>query len=782
MTPLNAFRHSLKSKFNTSVLLALLALLALSAPALGQDRSRNITLPQQPLQESLTAIGKLFGTTIVAPGELVRGKTAPAISGQFTPVRAVNRLLEGSGLGARQSSSGAITVQAGENVSAALPTSPALRLAPVIVTGERTERSMHETASSASVLSGKEIDNTPAFKEVDDVLQNIPNVDLGGNSNEGPTIRGVKAGGPLNGVYGFFGGARPRTTTSVDGRPISYDEFIFGATSLWDTKRVEVFRGPQTTSQGVNSIGGAIHVVTEDPTFDYHAKALSEMGDYSRARVAVAASGPIIDNELAIRLAVDLQQKDTVLNMPVTANYGPNPNHFKNGALRGKILWEPSQLPDLKMKLTLSQSQTETPQAEYVKTKGSIRELDAISTNMPSRRMVSNSAVHDVSYQITEQVELSNRFVYSNLNSRRYVSVANSGEAKIKKGEGANETTMRWKSPDTGLSGLVGVYYQRGEADEYLNYSLSGKGTFNDVQTSSALYSEMTYDITDDLDLTFGLRYEQDQQKRTGKTTGGALYNVNLDYDTTFSAILPKVVLGYDISKDLRVGALVSKGFNPGGVTVLYSDGTTNTFDEESVWNYELFARAALLDNRMNLNANLFYADYKDYQTSRYYGLMGASVVYAIGNADKAHSYGLELSADYLATDSLRLFAGLGLLNTKIDKYSGTGGGELEGASFMRSPNITASIGADYEILKGLRLGGRARYVGNYNSEDSTNSIAAGDYVVCDAQASYDLDRFTLYGYVNNVFDEFYTVSELRINRAIVGNPREFGLGVKYSF
>lgn len=778
MTLPPALAHRLKPLLQA---LVFVALLATGTSALAEDVYREINLPRQALQTSLTAVGEAFGTTIVAPGDLVREKTAPAISGRFTPTQAVGKLLEGSGLKAQQGAGGAITVQVGETTSAAQPGDPGLRLEPVIVTGERTERSLYETASSASVVTGEEIDKTPAVKEVDDVLQYIPNVDLGGNSNEGATIRGVKSGGPLSGVYGFFGGARPRTSTIVDGRPLSYDEFIFGATSVWDAKRVEVFRGPQTTSQGVNSIGGAIHVVTEDPTFEPHLKALAEVGNYNRTRMAVAASTPLVENELAIRLAVDLQEKETFIDMPVTASYGPNPNDFENGVFRGKMLWEPSQLPDLKMKVTFSHSEAETPQAEYVSTTD-LSDLNAISTNMPSRRIEANSFVHDVSYQLSDLVELSNRFVYSDVDSKRYVAVSNSGEAKIDRGEAINETTMHWKSPDTGLSGLFGTFFQRSDSDEYLNYSLAGIGNFQDVQTSSALYSELTYDITEDLDLTLGLRYERDKQHRTGDTVGGTRYNVDLDYEEDYSALLPKVVLGYDVDKNLRVGALVSKGFNPGGVTIIYTNGQTNYFDEESVWNYELFARTVLLDNRLTLNANLFYADYENYQVSYVYGTVGSTVVYGIGNADKAHSYGLELSADYLATDKLRLIAGLGLLHTEIEEYSGDGGEELDGAEFMRSPNVTASLGADYELLKGLHVGGRVRYVGEYNSEDSTESIKAGDYYVCDAQVSYEMGPFTAYGYVNNLFDEFYTVSELRINRAIVGNPREFGVGLKYSF
>jgi len=764
----------------------------LATQALAQDEYRELDLPQQSLQESLVSVGKTYGVTIVAPSDILRDKIAPPVSGRLSIEQAINQLLQDSGLERQHSSNGSIllkkkviltnTETSSSSKASDKNEEQGLQLAPVIVTGERSERTLYETAASTAVVSGEDIEKTPSFKEVDDILQTIPNVDLGGNSNEGPTIRGVKAGGPLSGVYAFFGGSRPRATITVDGRSVSFDEFIFGATSVWDVQRVEVFRGPQTTSQGVNSIAGAIHVVTSDPTYEPHFKAQAEYGDYKSGRISASASGPLVEDQLAILLSADLQRSDSFIDIQPTSDYGPDPNTFLNGVIRGKVLWEPTSLPELRMKFTLESTRNEAPQAEYVKTTGSIKDLKSISTNLPSRRLIATTGIHDVSYEFSDSIKLSNRFSYSDIDSNRYVDLPTSGKAKSEKDEVSNETTLHWENQESGLSGLMGVFYQHTNSDEYLNYSLAGEGTFDDLQTSLGLYTEVNYDITDRLDLTMGVRYEQDRQDRSGATVGGSLYNIDMEYDKTFESILPKISIGYDVSDNVRIGALVSRGFNPGGVTLLWSDGSTNYFDEETVWNYEIFSRIKLLENRLVLNTNIFYADYSDYQLNYLAGDFYGSAVYGIANAEEAVSYGLELSADYLPTEKLHIYSGLGLLQTEIKKFDDAGGIDAEGASFMRSPSITLSLGADYELIKNLTIGGRARYVGEYKSEDTNDSLSAGDYAVVDLQASYDYDPFTVYGYVNNVFDSFYTISELTVGRAIVGNPRKFGVGIKYSF
>ena len=67
-------------------------------------------------------------------------------------------------------------------------------------------------------------------------------------------------------------------TVQIDGRPITYYEYVNASASLWDLKRIEVYRSPQTTTQGRNSVAGAIFIETADPTFDWQGRARAIAG------------------------------------------------------------------------------------------------------------------------------------------------------------------------------------------------------------------------------------------------------------------------------------------------------------------------------------------------------------------------------------------------------------------------------------------------------------------------------------------------------------------------
>src|SRR6476469_3038979 len=124
--------------------------------------------------------------------------------------------------------------------------------AEIVVTGERVKRSLKETQSSVSVVSERDIEAASANR-VEEMLKLVPNVQLGTGS-EGPAIRGQDTTGALQALPAFLGGNRPRTTVVVDGRRTTYNEFVFGTAPAWDVGRIEVFRSPQTTTQGQNSI------------------------------------------------------------------------------------------------------------------------------------------------------------------------------------------------------------------------------------------------------------------------------------------------------------------------------------------------------------------------------------------------------------------------------------------------------------------------------------------------------------------------------------------------
>src|SRR5260221_4184125 len=238
------------------------------------------------------------------------------------------------------------------------PPSPGSAAA-IIVTGERVRRTLRETASSVVAFDRRKIETAGADR-VEQMLALIPNVQLGGGS-QGPAIRGLDTTGALQALPAFLGGNRPRTTIVVDGRPVTYNEYVFGTAPLWDVERLEVYRSPQTTTQGVNSIAGAIFVFSDDPTLEVTARARLTGGDYGSRQISAMASGPL-SRDLAVRVAGRLRYSRTTRRI-TRGMATADPHHEGYGLLRAKLLFEPRGLPDSRLLLTLTHSQSQAPQS-----------------------------------------------------------------------------------------------------------------------------------------------------------------------------------------------------------------------------------------------------------------------------------------------------------------------------------------------------------------------------------------------------------------------------------
>uniref|UniRef100_UPI0034E95A28 TonB-dependent receptor domain-containing protein n=2 Tax=Bacteria TaxID=2 RepID=UPI0034E95A28 len=86
------------------------------------------------------------------------------------------------------------------------------------------------------------------------------------------------------------------------------------------------------------------------------------------------------------------------------------------------------------------------------------------------------------------------------------------------------------------------------------------------------------------------------------------------EYEETFNVLLPKLSLAYKVSDEINIGALINKGYIPGGTGINFRGGEYYTFDEEYAWNYELFTRMSFLEQRFTIDANVFYTQFKDSQ------------------------------------------------------------------------------------------------------------------------------------------------------------------------
>jgi outer membrane receptor protein involved in Fe transport len=639
----------------------------------------------------------------------------------------------------------------------------------LLVTGEKIKRSIFDTGSSVQVFDSERISSMPNALQVPDLLRMTPNVVDLGIGNNLPTVRGIDGSGPNVGANAFLSGTRPRLNLSLDGRSLTYNEQAFGPQSLWDLDRVEVFLGPQSYIQGRNAIAGAIVMTSKDPTFDWESAVKGGVGNQHSSQLSAMASGPLVEDQLAFRVSVDRQRRRSYADLPAYAPVG-DPREVEATTARAKLLFNPAGMRDLTTKLTFNHFGSTSPQNESLNPL-----VHPTNPRHDPRRAVfksnSNSGVWDLAWEQSDSLTLENRVIYTDFNINRPTAYA-LPYADIGGKEVHVEPLARFGGPDSRLRGLAGLRYFHAKQDEFVN--IFGGSTFKDKTDTNSAFAELTYAITPEVDLTAASRLEREHRQRTGGSQA-----VRIDFDETYTVFLPKLDLAWKPTDTQTYGAKVARGYNAGGGGITIGKPVVSyTYGSEYVWNYELYTRHHLKDANVILTSNIFYNDYKDMQLP--YSLGPDSSV--IRNADKVETYGAEMGATWQPRWDFELFTNVGLLETKIKKFSGSG---VEGHELARAPAYTANMGAKYQLMAGLELSGNVAFSDSYYSQyDNDSRGHIGSYWSANTQLAYTFayGRATLYA--QNLFDserrvmvsgnDVYTASQQR--------PRMVGAALELTF
>ena len=171
-------------------------------------------------------------------------------------------------------------------------------------------------------------------------VSRAPNVAINGNTNS-LTIRGINRFGA--------GGTGVTSNIYIDGLPLNQTGLTFGLESVWDTAQIEVLRGPQSTVQGRNALAGAVVVQTADPSYDWLFKGRARVAEHGTEQYAATVSGPIIEDQVAFRLAADYQTRDGYIDVvnPTTGELADQ-DFLESTLIRGKLLLEPNAISDLR--------------------------------------------------------------------------------------------------------------------------------------------------------------------------------------------------------------------------------------------------------------------------------------------------------------------------------------------------------------------------------------------------------------------------------------------------
>ncbi len=653
----------------------------------------------------------------------------------------------------------------------------------IVVTGERLKQPLSSAPSSVAVYTAETIENLPGVDRLDQLLAYTPNVQLG-SGGEGPTIRGQDSNGPLRDLPAFLGGNRPRVTLQVDGRPVSYFELAFGIADLWDVERIEVFRSPQTTTQGRNSIAGAIFVETAAPTVDWQARARLGLGDARTRQASAVVSGPIVDGALAFRLSGDVRRSLASSHITSTA-IGVDYNRDAYDIVRLKLLATPPSAPGLRLTAILSHNRSSAPQVEGVIAPFTDRRDPNATYGVFTVRV--DAATLRAEHDFASGWHASTTVTAGDATIRR-LAPAGFGVAHIAGRDFSAEGLVTWK-PRDGLTLLVGANRTGASLAQEIDLrsALLGQGEFRDRQSAFGLFGQGEWRPTPQATLTAGIRYQRDGQKRVGQLGIGNPVPLPLDYDEHFARVLPKLTASFELRPGVTVGAQVQRAYNPGGVTLDALRRITDTFDAETLWSYEGFVRLFQPSSSVSLSANVFYYDITNAQRTIQREIpspAGVVTIAEIDNAPAARSSGAELQAQWRPSPRFTLAGSIGLLRTRLTETLSSVD-PLLGKEFQRSPHFTGSLSATWRPIDAARVTLQARHNSGYFSEDTNDPARQIDgATVIDLGTSWSRGPLTLKAYARNLFDNFYLtyLYAPSSRRATAGDPREIGGSAELRF
>ncbi|MEX2150036.1 MAG: TonB-dependent receptor [Steroidobacteraceae bacterium] len=270
---------------------------------------------------------------------------------------------------------------------------------------------------------------------------------------------------------------------------------------------------------------------------------------------------------------------------------------------------------------------------------------------------------------------------------------------------------LRISTPqDRRVRGLLGFFWQKqfhdfvqpfglieGLADVMLMNSDEPGGNqypgivyLNDMERTDrdqAIFGEISFDLTDQFELTLGARYFEPEVSVKGffgfgqgftdiagwsgngeancftQEDFGSAPCQNVDKRIKESDHIGRVNLSWRPTDATMYYATWSEGYRPGGIN---RNPFAGDYTSDFLTNYELGWKTRLLGDRLQFNGAAFFEDWEDFQVA----FQGANGITQVQNGPTAEVQGVEAQLDWLATDRLRLAAGLAYYDTELqDEY-----------------------------------------------------------------------------------------------------------------
>jgi iron complex outermembrane recepter protein len=805
-------RALLKSMSVRVTLTAVACALSFSAHAVA-DVARQIAIPAGDLRHALLTLSKEYSAELHYHPAQVQAHHTAGVRGTYTAPDAVRILLMGTPFELHTDSSGAMAILPAHTDASSLTPSPDTgpnsagtaekndqgpRLEEIVVTADKRSESVLDVPVSVTVLPAANLQSQGIvnFSQYMTLVPSLADFSGGAEGHAAVILRGLNTGYfQSSNTVGYYIDDVPFSATS----PLSYGAFLTLDPDLTDIDHLEVLEGPQGTLYGASTLGGLIKVVTNQPDVRGDAAEIQVSG----STIAGGSTGyglvgitnvVLIPGELALRLSgFDRDNPGYMTN--VELNTTDRGGSRKQGS-RISLRWTPIDGLDVRVGVFL--------QSLFVQ--GWTYEFVNLETQQPLTGPYTYSLHYDPMFHTTYEVynvsvDYKVGAIGTLTDSTSYAKYADNEQEDYTLYYGAFYNSfapvpvppdaaqpfqhlspslgkfteeLRFTSQRLGrFEFLAGLFY----TNEQLLYTQAfinaippslqpipgPDGNIVSIDAPArykeeAGFADLSYYLTDTVDLTLGGRYSQNKQELNYCQTGfaavsGCVPNASSDTDFTYLA-----ALRWRPRADLNTYVRVASSYRPGGPQPYDVPGYPNSFKPDSLVNYEVGVKGDWLSHRLRMNLAVYDMDWKDIQIAE--DVAGYVIT---SNGGKATVKGAELEIEAVPTENIMLGANLAYTDAKLDSVSSAvtaATGAVAGDTLPFTPTWGASARADYTLpLEGTltaKLGLTFRYQGakwsDYPGDPLNTGVEVPHYQTVDVRASLHWDRYQLQARVTNVF------------------------------
>lgn len=702
----------------------------------------------------------------------------------------------------------------------------------IVVTARKREELLLDVPISIAVIDKEKLEQQRIY-ELFDYATRVPNLSFGHTgdgsfTNQSISIRGVQGGGT--------------TALYIDNVPVgeSWNPRVV------DFERIEVLRGPQGSLFGVGSMGGQIRFITGGAdTNDFAAKFHGAAGFVYEGDMDIEVDGtvnfPLIEDKLGLRLTGFSHWHSGVLertvddpfvtdNDPFTPEDEFTIDNVDNERAYGGIAT-----------LTFTPTPNFYVQPQFMYQRVEFDHLPFRDISPDNFEIVRINDIREpqfdwwwiASLEIGLETDFGNFLSASSKLKRRIretedfsewirsiVDPSFTGDSFIQATGRGNQYTQEFRFNsdfESPFQITTGLWYSHVNdfgiwppaIAEGLSEFFGADNIFdlfaNTQADEYAVFGEASFEIVDGLILTGGGRYTIDLDVDFTRFDGGLFGSNTLqEQERSQSGFDPRISLSYELDDQFNFYAQAAKGRRAGGFNTplpslcdadIAALGITqaDTFEGDSLWNYEIGAKSVLAGGALSLSGAAFFIDWDGIPQTVALPTCGFTFT---TNTSSAESKGFELEAIIQPSRSLRADLGVGFVDAEITDPGGAIAIE-EGDRFQQVPQWTVSGSLEYT----RPISNEAEFfaLGSYRYVDSSVSfVNAGtreprvrpSYEIVDLRGGIRWDRIELALFADNLFNEHVNLSDNRSlavelagrPRIVTNRPRVVGASIRVNY